>query len=74
MQDQFSNEDRHARHLFYLVPSIILNNTLELSEETEGMLFWEKDLSFPSVNLLRMSCKDKKLCGSRQRRNFQATF
>ena len=38
MQDRFSDEDRHARHLLYLVPSIILNNTLELSEETEGML------------------------------------
>ena len=39
MQDRFSDEDRHARHLLYLVPSIIVNNTLELSEATEGMLF-----------------------------------
>ena len=47
MQDRFSDEDRHARHLLYLVPSIIFNNTLELSEATEGMLFWENDLPFP---------------------------
>ena len=44
MQDRFSDEDRHARHLLYLVPSIIINNTLELSE----MLFWENDLPFPN--------------------------
>ena len=47
MQDRFSDEDRHARHSLYLVPSIIVNNTLELSEATEGMLFWENDLPFP---------------------------
>ena len=47
MQHRFSDEDRHARHLLYLVPSIIVNNTLELSEATEGMLFWENDLPFP---------------------------
>ena len=55
MQDRFSDEDLHARHLLYLVPSIIINNTLELSEATEGMLFWEKDLPFFSV-LLTLSC------------------
>ena len=47
MQDRFSDEDHHARHLFYLVPSIIVNNTRELSEATDGMLFWENDLPFP---------------------------
>ena len=47
MQDRFSDEDRHARHLLYLVPSIIVNNTLELSKATEGMMFWESDLPFP---------------------------
>jgi len=46
MQDRFSDEDCHARHLLYLVPSIIVKNTLELSEATEGMLFWENDLPF----------------------------
>ena len=47
MQDRFSDEDRHARHLLYLVSSIIINNTPELSEEPEGMFFWENDLPFP---------------------------
>ena len=47
MQDRFSDEDRYARHLLYLVPSIVVNNTLELSEATEGMLFWENELLFP---------------------------
>lgn len=47
MQDRFSDEDRHARHLLYLVPSIIVNNTQELSEAAKGMLFWENDLPFP---------------------------
>ena len=46
MQDRFSDEDRQARHLLYLVPSIIVNDTLELSEATEGMLLWENDLPF----------------------------
>ena len=47
MRDRFINEDRHARHLLHLVPSIIVNNTLELSKATEGMMFWENDLPFP---------------------------
>ena len=47
MQDRFSDENRHARHLLYLVPSIIVNNTQELSEAAKGMLFWENDLPFP---------------------------
>ena len=47
MQDRFSDEDRRARHLLYPVPSTVVNNTLELSEATEGMLFWENDLPFP---------------------------
>ena len=47
MRDRFTDEDRHARHLLYLVSSIIINNTPELSEEPEGMFFWENDLPFP---------------------------
>ena len=47
MQDRFSDEDRHARHLLYLVPSIIVNNAQELSEAAKGILFWENDLPFP---------------------------
>ena len=47
MQDRVSDEDRHARHCLYLEPSIIVNNTLELPEVTEGMLFWENNLPLP---------------------------
>ena len=46
MQDRFSDESRHASHLLYLVSSIIVHNTLELSEAPEGMLVWENDLPF----------------------------
>ena len=37
VQDRFSDEDHHACHLLY---------PLELSEATEGMLFWENHLPF----------------------------
>ena len=47
MQDRFSGEDCHTRHLLYLVPSTIVNNSQELSEAAKGMLFWENDLPFP---------------------------
>ena len=47
MQDRFSVEDRHARHLLCAVPSIIVNKALQLDDEVEGMLFWEKDNPFP---------------------------
>ena len=47
MQDRLSDEDRHARHLLCLVPSIIVNKALQLDDEVEGMLFWEKDNPFP---------------------------
>ena len=30
-----------------LVPSIIVNKALQLDDEVEGMLFWEKDNPFP---------------------------
>ena len=43
MQDRFSDEDRHARHLLCVVPSIIVNRALLLDDEVESMLFWEKD-------------------------------
>ena len=52
MQDRFSDEDRHARHLLCLVPSIIVNKTLQLDDEVEGTLFWEKDIPF--LNPLEM--------------------
>ena len=44
LQDRLSDEDRHARHLLCLVPSIIVNKELHLDE---GMLYWEKDIPFP---------------------------
>ena len=47
MQDRFSVEDRHASHLLCAVPSIIVNKALQLDDEVEGMLFWEKDNPFP---------------------------
>ena len=46
MRDRFSDEDRHARHLLCLVPSIIVNKALQLDDEVEGMLFWAKDIPF----------------------------
>ena len=46
MQDRFSDEDRHASHLLFLMLTIIVNKTLQLDDELEGMLFWEKDTPF----------------------------
>ena len=43
MQDRFSDEDRHARHLLCVVPSIIVNRALQLDDEVQGMIFCEKD-------------------------------
>ena len=46
MQSIF-DKDRHARHLLFLVPSIMVNKALQLDDEVEGMLFWEKDILLP---------------------------
>ena len=46
MQDRFCKGDRHARHLLCLVPSIIVKTALQLDDEVEGILFWEKDIPF----------------------------
>ena len=46
MQDRFSDEDHHARHLLCLVPSIIDSKAMHLDDEVEGMLVWEKDIPF----------------------------
>ena len=43
MQGRFSDEDRQVRHLLCVVPSIIVNEALQLDDEVEGMLSWEKD-------------------------------
>ena len=41
------DEVRHARNFLCLVPSIIVNKALQLDDEVEGMLFWDKDNPFP---------------------------
>ena len=46
MQGRFSDENRHARLLLCVVPSNIVNNALQLDDEVEGKLFWEKDIPF----------------------------
>ena len=47
MQDRFSDEDRHARHLLCLVPSNIVNKgTAAGWDKVKGALFWEKDIPF----------------------------
>ena len=46
MQDRFSDEDHHARHLLCLVPSIIDSKAMHLDDEVEDMLVWEKDIPF----------------------------
>ena len=72
MQDRFLTKDRHARYLLCLVPSIMVNTALQLDEEVEGMLFWEKDIYFP--NPLEMRQVDGKHSGSQQIGSFQTTF
>ena len=46
IQGRFSDENRHARLLLCVVPSTIVNKALQLDDEVEGMLFWEKDIPF----------------------------
>ena len=52
MQGRFSDEDRQARHLLCVVPSIIANKALQPDDEVEGMLSWEKD-GIPFLKSLR---------------------
>jgi len=66
MQDRFSDEDGHAGHLLYLVPSIIVNNTLELSEAVESCCFGTR-MTFHFPNPLGMSCEDGKLWQSAEK-------
>ena len=51
MQRRFSDEDRQARHLLCVVPSIIANKAQQLDDEVEGMLSWEKK-HFPFLKFL----------------------
>ena len=46
MQGRFSDEDRHARHLLCVVPSIKVNKALQLDDEVEGIPFWNRDIPF----------------------------
>ena len=46
IKDRFSDEDRHARHLLCLVPSIMVNKALQLDDVVEGVLFCEEDIPF----------------------------
>ena len=64
MQDRLSDEDRCSRHVLCLVPSIIVNKALQLDDEVEGMLFWEKDIPF--LNPLEMRYVDGEQSGSQQ--------
>ena len=72
MQDRFSDEDRHARNLLCLLPSIIVNKALQLDDEVEGVLFWEKDITFPKS--LGNEVLKWKHSGSQQIGNFQTAF
>ena len=73
MQDRFSDEDRHARHVLCLVPPIIVTKALQLHDEQEDILYWKyKTFHFP--NPLEMSCIDGKHSGSQQIGSFQTTF
>ena len=58
------DEVRHARNFLCLVSSIIVNKALQLDDEVEGMLFWEKDIPF--LNPLEMRYVDGKQSGSQQ--------
>ena len=46
MQDRFSDEDCQACQLLCLMLTIIVNKALQLDDELEGKLFWEKDIPF----------------------------
>ena len=46
MQERFSDDDRQACQLLCLMLTIIVNKALQLDDELEGKLFWEKDIPF----------------------------
>ena len=47
MDQRFNGEDRHARGLLSLVPSIFLDSTVNPDEYINDMLKWDKDLQYP---------------------------
>ena len=69
MQDGFSDEDRHTRHLLYL--SWLITPWSYLKQQ-KACCSGRMTFHFP--NPFEMSCEDGKLCGSQQRRDFQAIF
>ena len=69
MQDRFSDEDRHTHHLLYL--SWLITPWSYLKQQ-KACCSGRMTFHFP--NPFEMSCEDGKLCGSQQRRDFQAIF
>ncbi|KAL5516510.1 hypothetical protein EMCRGX_G001862 [Ephydatia muelleri] len=47
MDQRFNGEDRHARSLLSLVPSIFLESSVNPDEYIKDMLKWEKHLQYP---------------------------
>ena len=73
MQDRFSDEDHHARHLLCLVPSIIDNKAMQLDDEVEGIC-WSGRKTFRLSNPLEMRKVDGKHSGSQQIGSLQTTL
>ena len=47
MDQRFNEEDRYARGLLSLVPSLFLDSSVNPDEYINDMLKWEKDLQYP---------------------------
>ena len=47
MDQRFNGEDRHARGLLSLVPSLLLDSAVNPDEYINDMLKWENDLQYP---------------------------
>ena len=71
MQDRFSDEDRQACQLLCLMLTIIVNKALQLDDELEGKLFWEKDIPFLK-SIGNEVCRWKTLWQSKD--SFHTTF
>ena len=65
MQDRFSDEDCQACQLLCLMLTIIVNKALQLDDELEGKLFWEKDIPFLK-SIGNEERRWKKHCGSQK--------
>ena len=71
MQDRFSDEDHQACQLLCLMLMIIVNKALQLDDELEGKLFWEKDIPFLK-SIGNEVCRWKTLWQSKD--SFHTTF